>query len=195
MLAEHVDELFGVAARDDVVARREVESGRGGQMSFDTSCSGRPSVLAETRTSRTRSRRRIDDGPLPGSTSATSLSGLRILSPWSSSLSVGTDRSSRSSENRRWSGRSLTRTLWLSPTLVLDRRGDLSDDAGLQRRGDRRRPECRGRSRAGGSLRSAARASISRGSTRCRRPRESGASRPRIPSKADRDSSISGPAR
>ena len=35
-------------------------------MSFDSSCSGRPSVFADTRTSRTRSRRRIDDGPVPG---------------------------------------------------------------------------------------------------------------------------------
>ena len=70
-------------------------------MSFDSSCSGRPSVFADTRTSRTRSRLRIDDGPVPGYTVATSLSGFRILSPLSSSLSVGTLSRARSSANRR----------------------------------------------------------------------------------------------
>ena len=61
----------------------------------------RASVLAEMRTSRTRSRRRIDEGPVPGRTVATSLSGFRILSPFASSLSVGTDSFSKSSEYRR----------------------------------------------------------------------------------------------
>ena len=73
----NIVQLFGVAARDDVVARRELEP-RGRGLDVGASRQRRPSVFAETRTSRTRSWRRIDEGPLPPQPTATSRSGISI---------------------------------------------------------------------------------------------------------------------
>ena len=84
-------------------------------MSWETCCSGRPSGLAETRTSRCRSLRRTVEGPVPVSVRTTSRSGTWTLSWLASSRSEGTVSCSRSSAKRRWSARSRTRTSWLSP--------------------------------------------------------------------------------
>ena len=96
---EHVVELLGVAARHDVVARGQLESGA--IAALDVARSPRrgcgSEFAAERRTSRCRSLRRIVEGPLAGIAVATSRSGTRILSPRSSSLSVGTRSARRSS--------------------------------------------------------------------------------------------------
>ena len=84
-------------------------------MSAATSPRLRPEFIAEMRTSRWRSLRRIVDGPLAGTAVATSPRGTRILSPRASSLSVGTRRARRSSAYRLWSARRRTRTSWVSP--------------------------------------------------------------------------------